>query len=265
MLLSTEAAAPYPPAELQDLLGGGGAGGFASAAQAEPAVGQRGSVQTPRPGQRGCELELAAATQQFVKWPSIQLILNPQIRPTLISMIDTAETSLRVTQCYLGDDALTQALCRARRDRGVSVDVVVDEGQCKHPCSASQPEQLRLLLEWRVDVRSFSPPGGTTALMHAKSWLADDCLAALGSSNATRNSMDFCWELIVFTRAEDVTRSLKSAFEDLWAKSAPLDLGMLPAPEKMAVRRSRSSSMTRSASASVDRVTLKSRSMDVLR
>ena len=164
--------------------------------------------------------------------------VNPRIRPTLVGLIDAAEVSLCVTQCYVSDEALVKAMVRAVRDRGVQVGMVVDHGQTLQPASRLMPDQLRRLGEWGIEIRTYSPTGGATALMHAKSWLADDCVAALGSANATKNSMELCYEMVTVTRSLVVTRELRGAFDALWADSSPLDLDTLP--DMQTLRRSRS-------------------------
>ena len=73
-----------------------------------------------------------------------------------------------------------------------------------------------------------------------------------GSANATKNSLELCYEMIVVTRSLKVTRELRSAFDALWADSAPLDVSSLP--QAGAIRRSRSWSR----SASIERERSKS-------
>ena len=109
------------------------------------------------------------------------------------------------------------------------------------------PDQLRVLSEWGAEIRTFKPHSSLTSLMHAKSWLVDDAVAAICSANATENSLERCYEMLVVTRSLEVTRDLRSAFDALWQGGEPLDLNMLPEPG--AVRRSRSQSFSRSASA----------------
>ena len=85
--------------------------------------------------------------------------------------------------------------------------------------------------------------------MHAKAWLADDCVAMIGSCNGTPNSMDQCFEIMVATRALQVTKSLRASFDTLWAEAAPLDLEAL---EEVSENR-RARSLSRSASRSLSR------------
>ena len=159
------------------------------------------------------------------------VLLDPHIRDMIVEAIEAAEASVCTTQCYYSDVALTLALVQAMRDRQVSVGFIADRGQCRN---AWMSEQLRVLLEWKADIRTFSPPGSAAALMHAKSWLADDCLAVLANSNGTKNSMNDCYEMMVSTPSLKVTTKSRRAF-DLWAISAQLVVDMLPDP-KMARR-----------------------------
>ena len=155
---------------------------------------------------------------------------------------------MRVMQCYYSDEALTYALIRAIRDRQVTVGFIADGGQCKNPWMR---EPLGALLEWGADVRLFSPPGGAAALMHAKAWLIDDCLAITGSCNGTVNSMGSCFEMMVSTRSLLVTTELRKAFDAVWAVGVQLDLATLPEPRTP--RRSRSSSVSRASDRAPER------------
>jgi phosphatidylserine/phosphatidylglycerophosphate/cardiolipin synthase-like enzyme len=124
------------------------------------------------------ELELAVATAKLATWPPMGFYLNPDIRRMLVAAVDAAEVSAHVRQCYYSDDQLNLALIRAMRDRGVNIGFIADEGQCRHGWMS---EPLSALVAWGADVRIYSPQGGVSALMHAKAWLIDDCLAILGS------------------------------------------------------------------------------------
>ena len=126
-----------------------------------PAAAERASAH--------CALELADATKKLALWKPLSFHENPQIKPTLVKLIDEAEVSLRVTQCYLSDGELTAAMMRAMRDRAVKVGLVIDYSQTKTPASRFMPDQLRVLSEWGADIRTFQPHGGVTSLMHAKS------------------------------------------------------------------------------------------------
>ena len=147
--------------------GGPGSGGGSLVGEApRPSEGSEGTER--------CSMELAKATSKLSGWEPVAFYLNPRIRPTIVELVDATQVSLCVTQCYVSDDALVNAMVRAVRDRGVRVGMVVDHGQALRPASSYMPDQLRLLSEWGIEIRTYQAPGGATALMHAKSWLADD-------------------------------------------------------------------------------------------
>ena len=70
----------------------------------------------------------------------------------IVEAVEAAEVGICVTQCYYNDEALTRALVQAIRDRHVSVGFIADGGQCRN---SWMHEQLKTLLEWRADVRTF--------------------------------------------------------------------------------------------------------------
>ena len=73
-------------------------------------------------------------------------------------------------------------------------------------------------------------------------------MALLGSANATKNSLELCYEMVTVTRSLTVTRELREAFNALWAESKPIELDSLPDLGGSSLRLRRSRSFSRSAS-----------------
>ena len=113
--------ADYPPPVRKPSLEDGSAGGAAGAPGSE---GGGASSEAARPAGLSSNtefhnMELAKATPQLSRWEPVAVVLNPHIRPALVGLIDAAEVSLCVTQCYLSDEALVRAMVRAVRDRNL--------------------------------------------------------------------------------------------------------------------------------------------------
>ena len=66
---------------------------------------------------------------------------------------------------------------------------------------------------------------------HEKTWVFDETLWVCGSANATENSFTKCEEAVVFSRSEEMLRSLIGHHRRIWEDSEEVDWAALEAKE----------------------------------
>eukprot|EP00969_Alexandrium_andersonii_P356664 15447056-Alexandrium_andersonii.AAC.1 len=62
-------------------------------------------------------------------------------------------------------------MCVSRRN--VKVMLLIDKAKCLDPPGMRQVEQLELLLQWKVKVRTRTPVEHLHSAQHSKTWLLD--------------------------------------------------------------------------------------------
>ena len=116
-----------------------------------------------------------------------------EIRTALIQLIDHAAERIIIEHAYFSDDRVIAAVRRAAM-RGVRVDVILPQQPDTH-VYANQVTINRLLeASSQNPPRIFLFPG----MSHAKVFLTDGVIAAVGSANLTPRSMLTSKELTVF-------------------------------------------------------------------
>ena len=105
---------------------------------------------------------------------------------------------------------------------GARAFVILDKGQCFNPSCSTHIKAIMRMIEWGAWIRFKSQ--GTC---HEKSWLMDDRFMAIGSANASGNSMLKCSEAAFVSRNEEHILQHSVHFEEMWNKSEPVDLEAL--------------------------------------
>jgi hypothetical protein len=122
-------------------------------------------------------------------------------------------------------NVVAEELIAAVRDRGVSVEVVLDNGRRAPQVSAANWVTAQLLAAGGVQVRM----GPANEIWHEKITLIDDAKAFVGSHNLTRGGLTHNLEASVCTDLKSVVDQMKRFVRDLWAQAYPLDVAT-PAP-----------------------------------
>ena len=105
---------------------------------------------------------------------------------------------------------------------GALAFVILDKGQCFNPSCSTHIKAIARLIEWGAYVRYKSQ--GTC---HEKSWLMDDRFMAIGSANASGNSMLKCSEASFVSWKKEHIDQHSIHFEKMWNQSQPVDLEAL--------------------------------------
>lgn len=116
----------------------------------------------------GCGVQLGSLQDQFpsaVSEGGDTLLWGPEIKPTVLSMIDRSRIFCHLTMYELGDTDVLDALWQAQK-RGVAVEVVLD---AKEP--HTQSVALPFLKRHGIPYRLLSIPGG---ISHIKSLVTED-------------------------------------------------------------------------------------------
>lgn len=120
---------------------------------------------------------------------------------------------------------VADALLEAVNLRGVSVEVVLDNGRWDSKVCAANWATAQLLAAGGVQVRM----GPSDESWHQKIVLVDEFMAFVGSHNITRGGLTDNCELSVRTDLKSVVDPVKRILRDRWAQAYPLDVAT-PAP-----------------------------------
>jgi len=120
-----------------------------------------------------------------------------EIRTALIQIIDHATENIIIEHAYVSDDKIIKAVSRAA-DKGVDVTVILPEQPDTH-VYANQVTINRLL-----EASEINPPRILLypRMSHAKVFLIDGVIAAIGSANLTPRSMVTSKELTLFAHGK---------------------------------------------------------------
>lgn len=162
------------------------------------------------------------------------LVWSPGAATALVSLIDSAHTSLLVENEEMDNPQVITALQSAAR-RGVDVEVVMTD-------SSSWTGAFDELVRAGVHVRTYSADAAT--YIHAKVIVADDATLYLGSQNFSTASLDYNRELgLIITRPALVTSVYRTVQSDFAGAT------VFAAPETTAPARSTSAAASCRASA----------------
>ena len=110
---------------------------------------------------------------------------------------------------------------------------------------------MRSILESGGEVRTYRPPRGGFASMHAKTWVLDSSVILTGSVNTTENGFDHNHEHFWVIRLPEQVSFVQSTFERIWPLSREVtarDIGL--AEERIREKRNRRSLSRRARSTS---------------
>ncbi len=119
----------------------------------------------------------------------LDLVWSPGAQGPIVSLIDSARSSLLVENEEMGDSAVTSALEDAAQ-RGVNVEVVMTY-------SSSWVGAFGQLVDAGVKVSTY--PSDGSLYIHAKVVVADGATLFLGSQNFSESSLDYNRELGIIT------------------------------------------------------------------
>jgi phosphatidylserine/phosphatidylglycerophosphate/cardiolipin synthase-like enzyme len=119
----------------------------------------------------------------------LDLVWSPGAQGPIVSLIDSARSSLLVENEEMDDSAVTSALEEAAQ-RGVNVEVVMTY-------SSSWADAFGQLIDAGVKVSTY--PSDGSLYIHAKAVVADGTSLFLGSQNFSESSLDYNRELGIIT------------------------------------------------------------------
>jgi len=141
----------------------------------------------------------------------LDLLWSPGAQGPIVSLIDSARTSLLVENEEMGDSAVTGAL-EAAAARGVEVEVVMTD-------SSSWSAAFGQLVGAGVKVRTYA--GSAPLYIHAKAVVADGASLFLGSQNFSTSSLDYNRELGVITHDPALVGSVTQTVSADFAGATP--------------------------------------------
>ncbi len=146
----------------------------------------------------------------------VRAVVNREYLPTVLDMIASAQTSLRIIQYeYVSHGAvrkIEEAILSAAR-RGVDVRILIDDTvrQSKKNVEWLARKGIRVKLD---ETREYGQPGDKTT--HAKMILVDDKKFIIGSTNFSDKSISDNNEANLYLARPAAARSLRTYFEALW-------------------------------------------------
>ena len=139
------------------------------------------------------------------------LIWSPGSESAMLSLIDSAKTSLDIYNEEMADEKITDALSSAAR-RGVAVRITLTY-------NASWKDAFAALAAAGVQVRTYA---ATAPLyIHAKMIIIDGSRAFLGSENFSSNSLEKNRELGALVTDPAIISQLSSTFDADWPGATP--------------------------------------------
>lgn len=148
------------------------------------------------------------ASVASVLMPNYSRFCRLQLRCAYTAMSDEATSTVWLTTPYFVPDRRTQTALISAAQRGKDVRVLVPrKGDVRLARWASHAVYLRLL-QGGVRIFEYLP-----RVLHAKTAVADENYAILGTANIDYRSMFFNYELNVITRAPNICRQLHAQFE----------------------------------------------------
>lgn len=143
------------------------------------------------------------------------LLWSPGAAPTLVSLVDSARSSIILESEELSDSAVVSALVDAAR-RGVDVRVVMTY-------SSDYRENFERLAQAGAHVATYA--ASAPLYIHAKAMVVDDRVAFVGSENLSADSLDHDRELGLVTTAPPVVSGLEQTMSSDWRGAQPFPAG----------------------------------------
>src|SRR5215207_3866386 len=166
----------------------------------------------PQQPQSGDSVVQVVCGSASIGWDNLQT--------TFRVLLDSATERLSLATAYIApDDFFLDRLCAAAQ-RGVEVDVLLPgPGADKRVCQLASEAAYDRLTGCGVRVWNFQP-----SMMHAKIMIVDGHVAAVGSSNFNRRSLDHDEEVVLVTLDTEVARVLAEDFDADLQRSKQIDL-----------------------------------------
>jgi cardiolipin synthase A/B len=144
----------------------------------------------------------------------LDLVWSPGAEGTLVSLIDSARSSLLVENEEMDDSTVTNALEDAA-ERGVKVEVVMTY-------ASSWADALGQLVDAGVEVRTY--PSDGSLYIHAKVVVADGASLFLGSQNFSVSSLEYNRELGVITTDPTLAGAVSQTVSSDFAGATPFEV-----------------------------------------
>jgi cardiolipin synthase len=166
----------------------------------------------PQQPQSGTSVAQVVCGSASIGWDNLQT--------TFRVLLDSATERLSLASAYFApDDFFLERLCAAAQ-RGVQVDVLLPgPGADKRVCQLASEAAYDRLTSCGVRVWNFQP-----SMMHAKIMIVDGRVAAVGSSNFNRRSLDHDEEVVLVTLDTEVAEVLSADFDADLERSELIDL-----------------------------------------
>jgi cardiolipin synthase len=146
------------------------------------------------------------------------------VRDLLVTALETAEKSVKLTSPYFAPDAKVLAALLAASRRGVDVTLLL-AGRSDHPILRRAARWLLpRLIAAGVRVFEYEP-----AMLHAKCSVIDDGWSIVGTSNLDRQSFEHSYEVNLVVDGERTAAALGDAFARDLERSARIDEAALAA------------------------------------
>ena len=117
-----------------------------------------------------------AADSRGSSEPPVQYFSGSAMKEALLSALRRAESSVRATLYLIDDPEVCQLLAKKVREPGITVELLLDAGQCNPSGScARQPQCLLQMIEWGVKVLKARSSRSTRgfSIVHNKLWVID--------------------------------------------------------------------------------------------
>jgi cardiolipin synthase len=155
---------------------------------------------------------------------AVRLVMNTderkEIRPAVMTLLESAAHSIVVEQCYISDPKVLELLARKSREK-VRVTLIVPSRTDFQHQHANMQSVAKLVTEGDADfVQVFLYPG----MFHGKTILVDRTHAFIGSANLIASSLDEMGEVNVLLsgQADTAILKLRDALRASILKSKPL-------------------------------------------
>jgi cardiolipin synthase len=172
----------------------------------------------------------------------LDLVWSPGAQGPLVSLIDSARSSVLVENEEMDDSAITAALKDAA-ERGVNVEVVMTY-------SSSWADALSQLAGAGVKVSTYPSEG--SLYIHAKVVVADGASLFLGSQNFSVSSLDYNRELGIITSDPALAGAVSQTVSADFAGATPFEAPVTTTTSANPATRSEGPSCSATASSAAD-------------
>jgi phosphatidylserine/phosphatidylglycerophosphate/cardiolipin synthase-like enzyme len=158
---------------------------------------------------------------------ALQYAADRDIKGLVLRLLASARKEIRITMYCFGEKEVCAQLASFMNggplgESGRTVRVILDQAQALSPSTGIQPEQVKMLREWRCQFKVHTPTGGggRYACMHEKSMIVDSETFMLGSANMTDNAYSNSSEVVVTIKDAGIVTLAIERFERLWLEAS---------------------------------------------